>query len=528
MTGALEGAGLACLTAGAALAGVRWTRVAQREHYVAGATSRFAWRWWARQPLGAGLAAVALAATAAAYSLGWPAFVVAFVVGIGPVGLSLRGRTGRLRWTRRCVALAVATGVLAVGITAGVAAGAGLRAGLLAGCLVALLVPVLEDAALVMLGPVEDAVAERYVDRARQRLARVRPQVVAITGSYGKTTTKGYVAHLLAGRYSVLASPRSFNNRGGLSRTVNELLAPGTDVLVAEMGTYRPGEIRALCAWMEPNVAVLTAVGPVHLERFKRIEAILEAKSEITERAGVVVCNVDDERLAGLAGRLVAEGRKVLRCSASASASSEGAPADVRLEARGDEVVLWVDGERVGASAPPASATPGTLSNVACAIGAALALGCGPVEVLERLGGLPGAENRLEAGRSETGLLVLDDTFNSNPAGARVALAALARAGAASARRAVVTPGMVELGPLQAAENAAFAREAARVATDVVVVGRTNRKALLAGTAEAAAEGAGARVVVVGDREAAVAWVRRELAEGDAVLYENDLPDHFA
>ena len=82
-----------------------------------------------------------------------------------------------------------------------------------------------------------------------------RPSTVAITGSYGKTTTKLYVRHLVAGQRTVLASPASFNNTGGLARTLNEHLTPGTEVFVAEMGTYGPGEIRAMCAWVRPTSA---------------------------------------------------------------------------------------------------------------------------------------------------------------------------------------------------------------------------------------------------------------------------------
>jgi UDP-N-acetylmuramoyl-tripeptide--D-alanyl-D-alanine ligase len=86
---------------------------------------------------------------------------------------------------------------------------------------------------------------------------------------------------------------------------------------------------------------------------------------------------------------------------------------------------------------------------------------------------------------------------------------------------------MVELGPLQTKENASFAAHALAVATDLVVVGRTNRRALLRG-ARSAAEGTGSgRVVVLGTRQEATEWVRAHLESGDVVLYENDLPDHY-
>src|ERR1019366_4571845 len=145
-----------------------------------------------------------------------------------------------------------------------------------------------------LLRPVEARLSKRFVDEASKRLIAVDPKVVAITGSYGKTSTKGYVAHLLSGRFRVLATPRSFNNQAGLARTVNELLLPGTEVFIAEMGTYGVGEIASMVEWVRPDVSVLTAIGPVHLERFETLETTLRAKSEIAEDAEVVVVNIDD------------------------------------------------------------------------------------------------------------------------------------------------------------------------------------------------------------------------------------------
>jgi UDP-N-acetylmuramoyl-tripeptide--D-alanyl-D-alanine ligase len=153
----------------------------------------------------------------------------------------------------------------------------------------------------------------------------------------------------------------------------------------------------------------------------------------------------------------------------------------------------------------------------------ALELGVPRDVVDQRLATLPVAPNRLSVGTGGSGAIVIDDTFNSNPAGARAALAALARHGAKASKRVVVTPGMIELGRRQSEENRAFARDAGAVATHLVVVGRTNREALLDGAYDGDVE-----VIKVRNREDATAWVRQNLGPGDAVLYENDLPDHFA
>ncbi|HLX88839.1 MAG TPA: UDP-N-acetylmuramoyl-tripeptide--D-alanyl-D-alanine ligase [Acidimicrobiales bacterium] len=499
-------------TCGAATvpAGLRWLRVAQREHYLADAASRFALRWWRSSPLNI----LGLLVAAAGVFLGtrWPAtaLATAVVAAGGPFGLGVRGRTSALAWTRRLRTLAVTWAALqAVVLVAGVVTGVGpIVAG--AGALAA---PALVDAACALTAPFERRAAGRYVRRATDRLRRVQPTVVAITGSYGKTTTKGYVAHLVSGSKVVVASPASFNNKAGLARAVNEQLADGTEVFVAEMGTYGRGEIAELCRWVRPDVSVITAIGPVHLERFHTEDAIVEAKSEILGPASGVVLPVDDERLASLADRAAAEDKHVWRVSVSDPS------ADVCVEPQAGRLRVRVRGELT--VEVPVDARP---SNVACAVAVALQLGVPLDVVVSRLPTLPSAPHRLEPAPTANGrCLVLDDTYNANPAGARVALEALERLSPPGARRAVVTPGMVELGRRQADENSRFAAAAAATATDIVVVGRTNRRALVSGARAAN----GAEVVVVARREHGVAWVRDHLGEGDVALFENDLPDHY-
>jgi UDP-N-acetylmuramoyl-tripeptide--D-alanyl-D-alanine ligase len=495
---------------------LRWFRVAQREHYLFGAAVRFGWRWAASTPLNGALGLLAVVAAGLTPVLPATALLTAAAVGLWPVGLGLRGRTSRLAWTRRMSLVASVTVTLEALVVGLAAVFGGLRGAVVAGAFVAIGVPVLVDVALGLLGPVEGALARRYVRRAVEVLGRVKPLVVGITGSYGKTTTKNYVAHLLGADRNVVASPRSFNNRAGLTRTVNEHLAPGTEVLVAEMGAYGPGEIAELCSWLRPEIAVITSIGPSHLERFGSLERTLEAKAEIAAGARVVVLNVDDVRLEGLAKRLHAS-HKVVRVSGS------DAGADVAVLAHGDGLELRVAGLPAGlAVLSPGSAAP-IRTNAACAAAVALELGAAPEAVARRLGSLPGVPNRLQRYEAAGGYAVLDDTFNANPAGARHALDVLV-AEAPAGRRMLVTPGMVELGRSQRSENAAFGEAAAAAVTDVVVVGRTNRKALVEGCERAVAP---PPLRLVDRREQAVAWARSQLGPGDAVLFENDLPDHF-
>ena len=188
-----------------------------------------------------------------------------------------------------------------------------------------------------------------------------------------------------------------------------------------------------------------------------------------------------------------------------------------------DGLELLVSGRRVGTASLGPADRPASLSNAASAAAVALELGLPAEAVLARLSCLPSPPNRLQRYAAAGGYIVLDDTFNSNPVGARLALGRLS-AEAAGGRRVVVTPGMVELGASQFDENAAFAEAASALATDLVVVARTNREALLAGARRSPG---GATVITFSRLDEAVKWVRGHLAAGDAVLYENDLPDHF-
>ncbi|MFN2539717.1 MAG: Mur ligase family protein, partial [Mycobacteriales bacterium] len=348
-----------------------------------------------------------------------------------------------------------------------------------------------------------------FLEQARERVSRVRPTVVAITGSYGKTTTKSYLAHLLSASHTVLASPASFNNAMGLSRSVNEGLVPGTEVFVAEMGTYGPGEIKSLCEVFPPDVAVITAIGEVHLQRMGDRDGVLAAKTEITEKAPTVVLNIDDDKLAGLAPRL--GGKRVVRCSIT------DPTADVAIV----EGRLLVAGDDLGKVTLPESVHP---TNAVCAIGAAVALGDDPKPLVRRLATLPTVAHRLEPIEQPGGSWILDDTYNSNPVGAAEAVRrAVLLAQRSGGRVHVVTPGMVELGSVQRARNAELGAAVKNAgAASLIVVGTTNRAALRQG-----ASGGSTDVVCVRTRAEAVAVVEQRSAVGDVVLFENDLPDHY-
>jgi len=511
----------AALTAAFVAQLLRWLRVLQREHYNPASMITFLARWSTPQvgPAKATrskrdkrpftLSHACLVALCLGVLFDSTVLLIGSTVVYGvfcPVGLSIRGRTSALQWTRRLKTVAAVTVVVALVI--GVL-GLFVPSHWLLASVVVWAVPMMLDLLTRALAPLERRNAQKFVDQAVQRLRRVQPTVVGITGSYGKTSTKNHLNDLLSVDGGIVASPRSFNNRAGLSRAINENLAEGTRVFIAEMGTYGPGEIAELCSWCPPELSIITAIGPVHLERMKSLDVINEAKFEITQKASTVVVNIDDVRLAAWPERLSAQGKKVR------TAGSVNEAADVRVVPRGEDIEVLVDGVSLGTHERPAGVQ---LTNLACAIAAALELGMLASDVMKRLGRVQVVANRANVLTSASGVVVIDDTFNANPASAESALALL-RGLDVSGKKVLVTPGLIELGPEQYPENLKLARDAGAFGVDLVVVGRTNVRPL--------EKGYGAAVKRFDTRDQAVAWVRDTLKAHDAVLYLNDLPDHY-
>lgn len=504
---------VAITTAGGLFSFARWIRVAQREHYLPGSTSRFAARWWTAHPLSILMGIVAVVGFVSSIWFPLGVCITGLALIFGPFGLTVRGRSAPLVWTRRLKTVVVVAGSLLVAGAALMSTTTGSIAPL---ALSALTIPAWIDLSLWILRPVEKQIAQRYVNQASERLQAVRPVVVAITGSYGKTTTKEYVRHLVSGMRTVVASPASYNNTAGLSRTINEHLTMGTDVLVAEIGTYGKGEIREICRWLRPTIGVITAIGPVHLERMGSLEGIAHAKAEILETVDLAILNTDFPHLRQIADKISVD-KSVIECGSNKEHNYVAAIASEQ------SIELYVSGKHV--TTLPKSGTlskPGIFpGNLASAVAVALTLDIPLEHIIRQISSLPSPAHRQQLVTTPAGVKVIDDTFSSNPAGAANALKLLSET-SRHGRRVVVSPGMIELGDQQDQENEQFARKAAGSATDILIVGRTNLGSLLRG-----ARSGKAKVRTVRHRDDAVRWVRENLTEGDVVLYENDLPDHF-
>ena len=376
---------------------------------------------------------------------------------------------------------------------------------------------VLADA---LVSPIQRTINATYLRRARAKLAQVGPTVVGVTGSFGKTSTKFAIEGLIGPPAAVLATPGSFNTPLGVCRTINERLTPSHRYFVVEMGAYGEGEIAELVAFVKPAIGVLTAIGPAHLERFGSLEATARAKYEIVRDLpadGTAVMNVDDERV-----RALADGTthvRVTRYGIDPAGTPDVTARAAQTTPRGTRFTLVSGDEEVEVSMRLLGRH--ALGHVLAAASVALVCGRRVTELRGPIAALQPVEHRLQIIEGTGGVTVIDDAYNSNPEGAAAALEVLEAM--PGKRKVVVTPGIIELGPLQAEANETFGRRAAAVADAVILVASTNRAALVAG---AETDGSG-EVITVDSLDEARARLGEILRPGDVVLFENDLPDQY-
>jgi UDP-N-acetylmuramoyl-tripeptide--D-alanyl-D-alanine ligase len=337
--------------------------------------------------------------------------------------------------------------------------------------------------------------------------------VVAITGSNGKTTTKEMCAEILAAAGArVHRTPGNLNNQIGLPLSLLALPLRD-DAVVLEVGMNHAGEIDALARIASPTVGAITQVAPAHLGPLGSIDAIARAKGELYARVrpeGTIVVNADDPRVVEQASRFA--GRQLR--------FGRGASADFRAE----QVQLSRSETRFLLSTPAGSsdvalAMPGEhlVEDALCAAAAAWAtdlLGDDPQAALrEGLGSFAGVDHRLTVRETRDGLVLLDDSYNANPASVAAALRTLCSM-RKKGRALAVLGDMFELGDAEAELHAEVGREAARLGIDVLIaVGERSRHAAAAARSEGLA-----RVEEATDAPAAAELVRALAREGDAVL----------
>lgn len=367
--------------------------------------------------------------------------------------------------------------------------------------------------------PLEHAISQHYYKDARKILdAMPDLTVIGITGSYGKTSTKYFLERLLSLQYNVYMTPGNYNTTLGVVRAVREGLRPTHEVFLCEMGARHIGDIEEICQLVKPSMGIVTSVGPQHLDTFGSLSNVLSTKLELAAAVrdkGPVFLNFDSVPLA-----LHAPLQQVI------SYGQEGVHyhlTNLSVDENGSRFTIEApDGQRQSFSTRLLGYA--NVQNICGAIAVAHTMGISLERLAPAVRQLEGAPHRLQLIR-KNGLTIIDDAYNSNPAGAKNALDTLALC---RGNRIVITPGLVELGAQELEFNQELGKQAAPCCNFLITVGEQPRtEAIRQGAREAGLHREHILSAKTVQEAMAMAQSLSAPEEGRFVLLLNDLTDNY-
>jgi UDP-N-acetylmuramoyl-tripeptide--D-alanyl-D-alanine ligase len=389
-----------------------------------------------------------------------------------------------------------------------------------------------------MMQPIEQIVQRVYWNEAKDKLNRLKPTIIAVTGSFGKTSVKHILGHILNTQAATLITPGSVNTVMGITRIIREQLTENHKYFVVEMGAYGPGSIAELCKLCPPDVGIITAIGHAHYERFRSLKTVAEAKFELAqavlkkETGKVIVHERTLKYPNALVLRVEHNAQFVVVGDAPAVAAkisdepSYIEPDDIHINAvqqhsYGLEVKLGFDKKNYTVEPPLYGLHHG--HNTALAAAAAMAVGVDIGMVQLAMQTLPQIPHRLEVKKKPAeGYTLIDDAYNSNPIGFRSALDLMTLIG--GGRKILITPGMIELGIAHNEVHAKLGEYAGQVCDVAIIVNSKRIPTFIDGFKRS---GSGKTLLEVGSFHDASEWISANKQEGDMILIENDLPDMY-
>ncbi len=334
--------------------------------------------------------------------------------------------------------------------------------------------------------------------------------VVAITGSSGKTTTRKILTAILRGRFVTHQPIRNFNNHIGVPLTLLEL-EKQHEAAVIELGCSDFGEIEELTECADPDVALITNVGPAHLERLGDLDGVARAKGELfltMRNEAVAVVNMDDPRVAAMpvnAEKCVGYGTTDAAQVRLVSAESNGI--------HGQKLVFEMQGETHSAELPLIGAHNATNALAAAAV--AMTLGLSGGDIAKGFLEVTPEPGRLFLMKEAHGALIIDDTYNANPASMGAALAVLKEFGT-TGRTFAVLGDMLELGEHFEEAHLSLGRQVTEAGIDVLVTMGEGGQHVDRGAGEAGLPES--RRFHVDDHEQAAQVIREQAGDRDTVL----------
>lgn len=372
--------------------------------------------------------------------------------------------------------------------------------------------------------PIERLFHNKYIYLAKSKLVRYKGlTVIGVTGSCGKTSVKFLLKKMLSEKYRVCATPGSYNTPMGVCRAVNEHLSREDEIFIVEMGARRKGDIEQICNIIRPNVSVITAVEPQHMETFKTIENIAATKYEIVEAlnsGGWAAFNGDSANVIPLHDKcprpkiITGERGEEHGISEKFFVTYSG----VKVTESGSDFVLHLsDGVNVNCSTRLLGRH--NISNITLAAGVAYKMGVEAHQLARAIAALEPVRHRLELIKTAQ-MTIIDDTFNANLKGALEAVEILKLFDKV---KVVITAGLVEMGKAEYESHVELGKKIAVCADWCIMVG-PNSSHIYDGLASAGMDIN--RIMLASSLDNAVKMLK--VIEGEkAVLFQNDLPDNY-
>ena len=375
--------------------------------------------------------------------------------------------------------------------------------------------------------PLEKLVYFYYFQKAKNKLKDMsRLEVVGITGSYGKTTSKNIVNHILSSAYITRPTPKNLNTPYGLMITINNYLDKFDEFFIAEMGAYVSGEIKNMCSFVKPRYGILTTIGEAHLETFKTKENICQAKFELIESLkpnGVAVLNLDDSYQVNYVENNLKNKVKILWIGVDNKEAMFNAT-NIKMDKNGMNFDVYYQEEKYHFQTKLLGIH--NIYNILAGVALGFFLKINPNDMIAKVKTLTPVEHRLEIKKLNQ-ITMIDDAYNSNPVGARNAVSVL---GMMDGIKVVVTPGMIELGSLEDKLNYELGTSIAKHADYVILIGKEKTKSIKKALIDSGFKEDNIIILnKVVDSYLELDKIKSRYSDREVyALFENDLPDIYS
>lgn len=320
--------------------------------------------------------------------------------------------------------------------------------------------------------PIVNAVKRKEISAAQKRLVKFKPTVIGITGSYGKTTTKEFVFHLLAQKYKTAKTTGSENTEFGIARKTIRFVTNKVKYFVVEMGAYKKGEIAKLAEIVHPKIGIITGIEPQHLSLFGSLQNIMKTKYELIEslpKDGVAIFNYSNKRCRQMAKWAKKRNIKTYGYALKTKGKLTDKPDLVarikKATPKGIDFEVKFRKERKMLSAPVRGVH--FIENLAGAILLSRILGVGWEKIKNGCQTITLPEKTMQVYQLASGAIIIDDSYNSTPASFNSALEYL---GLFKDRtKYIITPGIIELGEQSEAIHKEIGRKAKNLAEAIIM-----------------------------------------------------------